>query len=63
MRDDRLFLEGMIRHHKGAIEMVNDLLSHGDAGHDETVFRFANNVVSDQSAEIIVMMRMLETVP
>jgi uncharacterized protein (DUF305 family) len=60
---DRLFLTGMIRHHQGAIVMVNDLLSHGNAGHDETVFRFANDVVSDQSAEILLMQRMLETVP
>lgn len=60
---DRLFLEGMIRHHRGAIQMVEELLSHGNAGHDETVFRFANDVVSDQSAEIIMMLRMLETVP
>jgi uncharacterized protein (DUF305 family) len=60
---DRLFLEGMIRHHRGAISMVETLLSHGNAGHDETVFRFANDVVSDQSAEIIMMLRMLETVP
>jgi uncharacterized protein (DUF305 family) len=58
-----LFLTGMIRHHQGAIEMVKELLSHGDAGHDESVFRFANDVVSDQSAEILLMMRMLETVP
>lgn len=60
---DRLFLTGMIRHHQGAIAMVKDLLQHGDAGHDETVFRFANDVVSDQSAEILLMIRMLETVP
>ncbi len=60
---DRLFLEGMIGHHRGAIAMVNTLLQHGDAGHDETVFRFANDVVSDQSAEITLMLRMLETVP
>ncbi len=60
---DRLFLEGMIRHHRGAIDMVKTLLSNGDAGHDETVFRFANDVVSDQSAEIYVMLRMLDTVP
>ncbi|HEY9229107.1 MAG TPA: DUF305 domain-containing protein [Gemmatimonadaceae bacterium] len=60
---DRLFLTGMIRHHRGAIEMVETLLSHGNAGHDETVFRFANDVVSDQSAEITLMLRMLETVP
>jgi len=60
---DRLFLNGMIGHHRGAIDMVNTLLSNGNAGHDETVFRFANDVVSDQSVEISVMLRMLETVP
>ncbi len=60
---DRLFLNGMIRHHRGAIAMVNTLLTNGNAGHDESVFRFANDVVSDQSAEITVMLRMLETVP
>ena len=60
---DRLFLDGMIRHHRGAISMVETLLTNGNAGHDESVFRFANDVVSDQSAEITVMLRMLETVP
>ena len=53
----------MIRHHQGAIAMVETLLQNGNAGHDESVFRFANDVVSDQSAEIVVMRRMLETVP
>lgn len=62
-RFDRLFLTGMIGHHRGAIDMVKTLLSNGNAGHDETVFRFANDVVSDQSAEITMMLRMLETVP
>lgn len=60
---DRLFLNGMIRHHRGAIAMVETLLKSGNAGHDDSVFRFANDVVSDQSAEITVMLRMLETVP
>jgi uncharacterized protein (DUF305 family) len=60
---DRLFLTGMIRHHKGAIEMVQELFSHGNAGHDDIVFRFASDVVSDQTAEIHLMERMLETVP
>ena len=60
---DRLFLNGMIRHHRGAISMVETLLQSGNAGHDESVFRFANDVVSDQSAEISLMLRMLETVP
>ena len=60
---DRLFLTGMIRHHRGAIDMVNELFNHGNAGHDDTVFRFAADVVSDQTAEIQVMLRMLDTVP
>jgi uncharacterized protein (DUF305 family) len=60
---DRLFLNGMIGHHQGAIAMVETLLRNGNAGHDESVFRFANDVVSDQSSEIVVMRRMLETVP
>jgi uncharacterized protein (DUF305 family) len=60
---DRLFLTGMIGHHRGAIKMVDDLFSHGDAGHDDLVFRFANDVIADQSAEITLMLRMLETVP
>jgi uncharacterized protein (DUF305 family) len=60
---DRLFLTGMIRHHRGAITMVRELLSHGDAGHDETVFRFASDVEADQTAEVHKMLLMLETVP
>jgi uncharacterized protein (DUF305 family) len=60
---DRLFLTGMIGHHQGAIGMVRELFSHGDAGHDETVFRFATDVEADQSAELHKMLLMLETVP
>ena len=60
---DRLFLTGMIAHHRGAITMVRELLSHGDAGHDETVFRFASDVEADQTAEVHKMLLMLETVP
>jgi uncharacterized protein (DUF305 family) len=60
---DRLFLTGMMRHHQGAIDMVHELFAHGDAGHDETVFRFATDVEADQTAEIHKMQLMLETVP
>jgi uncharacterized protein (DUF305 family) len=60
---DRLFLTGMIGHHKGAIAMVRELFSHGDAGHDDTVFRFASDVEADQTAELHKMQLMLETVP
>jgi uncharacterized protein (DUF305 family) len=60
---DRLFLTGMIAHHRGAIEMVRTLLSHGDAGHDDTVFRFAADVESDQTTEIHKMLLILESLP
>lgn len=60
---DRLFLVGMIGHHEGAIAMVRELFSHGNAGHDDTVFKFANDVEADQTAELHKMRLMLETVP
>jgi uncharacterized protein (DUF305 family) len=57
---DRLFLDGMIRHHQGAIDMVDVLLKSYGAAQDETVFKFANDVQADQSIEIDVMKKMLE---
>jgi uncharacterized protein (DUF305 family) len=57
---DRLFLEGMIRHHQGAIDMVDVLLKAYGAAQDEVVFKFANDVQADQSVEIDVMKHMLE---
>ena len=57
---DRLFLEGMIRHHQGAIDMVTDLFKAYGAAQDETVFKFANDVQADQAVEISVMKDMLE---
>jgi uncharacterized protein (DUF305 family) len=60
---DYLFLTGMIGHHRGAIQMVNELFAQSGSGQEDTVFRFATDVVSDQSAEIQRMLVMLETVP
>ena len=57
---DRLFLEGMIRHHQGAIDMVDVLFKSYGAAQDETIFKFANDVQADQSIEIDVMRKMLE---
>jgi uncharacterized protein (DUF305 family) len=59
---DRLFLEGMIRHHQGAIGMVDVLLKAYGAAQDETVFKFANDVQADQSIEIDRMTKMLEEI-
>ena len=57
---DRLFLEGMIRHHQGAIDMVDVLFKSYGAAQDETVFKFANDVQADQAVEINVMKDMLD---
>jgi uncharacterized protein (DUF305 family) len=59
---DRLFLEGMIGHHQGAIDMVDVLFHSYGAAQDETVFKFANDVQADQSVEINVMKNLLEQV-
>lgn len=57
---DRLFLEGMIKHHQGAIDMVNVLTKSYGGAQDETVFKFSNDVFADQNIEIDRMKQMLE---
>jgi uncharacterized protein (DUF305 family) len=59
---DRLFLQGMIRHHQGAIDMVDVLFKSYGAAQDEAVFKFASDVYADQSIEIDRMNEMLEGV-
>jgi len=59
---DRLFLEAMIRHHTGAISMVEDLEKVDGARQDEVVFRFSQDVYADQTTEIERMEKMLATV-
>jgi uncharacterized protein (DUF305 family) len=56
---DRLFLEGMIQHHRGAIDMVEALMTHPDAAEDTLLSDFAAAVVADQSAEILRMQSLL----
>jgi uncharacterized protein (DUF305 family) len=56
---DRLFLEGMIQHHEGAIEMVAALFRTPGAGQDAELFRFASDVDADQRAEIARMRQLL----
>jgi uncharacterized protein (DUF305 family) len=56
---DRLFLLGMIKHHQGAIDMVNDLFKAYGAAQDDTIYKFASDVFADQSIEIEVMYKML----
>ena len=59
---DRLFLTGMIKHHQGAIDMVNDLFKAYGAAQDDTIYKFASDVFADQSIEIGVMQKMLDSV-
>jgi len=57
---DRLFLEGMIQHHGGALTMVKDLYDHAGAGEDAELFTFTTDVDSGQRAEIRMMQSMLD---
>jgi uncharacterized protein (DUF305 family) len=58
---DRLFLTGMIKHHQGALDMVDVLFKSYGAAQDEIVFKFATDVHADQSIEIDRMNEMLES--
>ena len=56
---DRLFLEGMIKHHMGALVMVETLFATPRAGQDGEIYAFASDVDSDQRMEIERMGAML----
>lgn len=59
---DRLFLQAMIKHHQGAISMVDELEAAGGSRQDETVFRFSSDVYADQTTEIERMTKMLAAI-
>jgi uncharacterized protein (DUF305 family) len=56
---DRLFLTYMIKHHQGAITMVETLLGSDGAAQDDIIYRFASDVTADQTTEIERMQKML----
>jgi uncharacterized protein (DUF305 family) len=60
---DRLFLEGMIKHHDGALVMVKQLLDDPGAGEDAELFAFASDVDIDQRIEIARMGAVLAELP
>jgi uncharacterized protein (DUF305 family) len=60
---DRLFLEGMIQHHNGALTMVKELFDTAGAGQDAELFNFATDADNSQRAEIRIMQAMLEKKP
>ena len=57
---DRLFLQFMIKHHRGAVQMVNDLYA-GDGGVESEIDALARHIDSDQLIEIGRMEQMLAT--
>jgi uncharacterized protein (DUF305 family) len=60
---DRLFLQGMIQHHAGALKMVDDLFASKGAGQEVDVNVFANDVVTAQTGEIGIMRQLLAKLP
>lgn len=57
----RLYLTGMIAHHRGAIDMVKKLLATPGAGQQPELFTFATDVDAGQRAEIGRMQAILAT--
>jgi uncharacterized protein (DUF305 family) len=57
---DRLFLEFMIKHHAGALTMVEELFAQAGAGQEPEIFAFASDVEADQRMEIERMGAMLK---
>jgi uncharacterized protein (DUF305 family) len=55
---DRLFVQYMIRHHEGAMIMVEDLLASGN-GQEPNLFQIAQQISSDQAIEIARMKQLL----
>jgi uncharacterized protein (DUF305 family) len=60
---DRAFLDLMIQHHEGALQMVKDLFAAPRGGQEVDVGVFANDVVVVQTAEIGIMRQLLGQLP
>jgi uncharacterized protein (DUF305 family) len=56
---DRLFLQFMIKHHEGALVMVEELFATPGAGQESDIYAFASDVDADQRMEIDRMRGML----
>ena len=59
---DRRFLQGMIKHHGGAITMVEELFKTPGAAQEGGIFAFASDVDADQRMEIDRMGMMLKEI-
>jgi uncharacterized protein (DUF305 family) len=49
---DRLFLSLMIKHHEGAVKMVEELLERDGTAYDPVLFEFTSEITNGQGAEI-----------
>jgi uncharacterized protein (DUF305 family) len=49
---NRLFLRGMMKHHRGALTMVSELYEQPGGGFEPEIDNFARHVVADQEIEI-----------
>ena len=56
---ERLFLTFMMRHHEGALKMVDELFESYGALQDEDMYKFASDMYADQLIEIERMQKML----
>ncbi len=56
---DSLFLQFMIDHHEGALEMVETLLDQPGSAQDSVIYEFTTEVTADQTSEIERMSAML----
>jgi uncharacterized protein (DUF305 family) len=56
---DELFLQYMIRHHEGAVIMVESLLSDAAGGQEPAIFQLAQHIASDQQIEVSRMKQLL----
>jgi uncharacterized protein (DUF305 family) len=49
----------MIKHHEGALKMVEDLFATKGAAQGDDMYAFASDIFADQTAEIERMQKML----
>ena len=59
---DREWLQMMIKHHEGAISMVDELEAAHGSRQDEFVFRLSQDVYADQTTEIEFLKKILATI-
>ncbi len=60
---DRLYLQGMIKHHQGAVDMVAALFATPGGGQQSELFGFATDIDASQRVQIARMQAMLKTLP